>query len=213
VIWLQEGRIRERGPAADILAHYTEAMQDLSRKRAQSETMRRTPVDHPALKTSRGTLLRVGENRFGSLEVRITDVHVFNRDGVLADSIAIGDSIRLEIEYEAPDHPVHSPIFGVTIVDHTGEVKMNADSVSDRLTLPDVISKGVVRLEIEPFNLGPGDLYLDVGIYEPNWAYAYDYHSRAHRLQVSGSAMLSASQPPHVSWNHEVLVSGRNHTI
>jgi lipopolysaccharide transport system ATP-binding protein len=206
VIWLEQGRIRQHGPADDILTRYSAAMNDSARLRAQRETISRTPQDHPVRQTSSGAVLRTGENRFGSMEMHIADVQILDRYGVPSWNFNIGDLVRLEIEYEAPE-PVFSPIFGVAIVDSEGQVHFNANTPNDGMAMSIVKGRGMMRVEIEPLNVGPGTLYLDIGIYQREWSYAYDYHSGAHALRISGNAADLSNQPIQISWSHQSLVS------
>jgi lipopolysaccharide transport system ATP-binding protein len=58
-----------------------------------------------------------------------------------------------------------------------------------------------VRLDFDRLDLVPGEYVVDVGVYEPNWAHAYDFHWQAYPLQVTGPhSGGGVFRPPH-SWD------------
>ncbi len=57
-------------------------------------------------------------------------------------------------------------------------------------------------LDIERLDLRGGEYFVDVGIYEKNWEYAYDYHWHVYPLKVqSDYSFKGMLAPPHAwSW-------------
>ncbi|MBD0341278.1 MAG: ATP-binding cassette domain-containing protein, partial [Microcoleus sp. Co-bin12] len=82
-LWLKSGEIVAYGEPEVVAGQYLSEM--------RSETEKRTPMRPPEV-TSTGSQLRVNENRFGSLEVEITDVKVLPDE-----EINTGDGITIEI--------------------------------------------------------------------------------------------------------------------
>lgn len=68
---------------------------------AWDETRRRTPWNAPTLLTPAGAELRVNENRFGSFEVQIDSVHIFNAKGIQINPIASSAPLTLEIKFQS----------------------------------------------------------------------------------------------------------------
>ena len=61
---------------------------------------------------------------------------------------------------------------------------MSDDPVADilgRLDRPIALSLRLDRLDLEP-----GSYRFDVGVYERDWTYVYDYHWQAYPLEVAG---------------------------
>ena len=80
-----------------------------------------------------------------------------------------------------------SPIAGVAIAtaeDHT--VCYDANTRSAGVALGDVEGELRVSLAIERLDLVPGEYFVDVGVYEGDWRFAYDFHWRVYPLTVLG---------------------------
>lgn len=188
-IWLRNGRVAAQGTAALVVDQYTAAM--------QAETQQRTPAAHPVRKTAAGTELKVNENRFGSLEMEITAVRLLDAAGSAVAKINSGRPLQVKIAYSAPQ-PIPAPIFSATISRDDGFICYDTNTVAAGLTLPPIQGQGEITLHLERLDLVGGHYYLDVGIYEQNWTYAYDYHWHVYPLlvEVTGDDK-GIIRPPH----------------
>ncbi len=66
------------------------------------------------------------------------------------------------------------------------------------LTLPTLQGGGQIVLHLERLDLNGGQYYVDVGVYEREWAYAYDYHWHVYPLLVRPTGgEKSILCPPH----------------
>jgi lipopolysaccharide transport system ATP-binding protein len=209
VIWLEQGRVREHGRALDTLAHYLTAMEEINADRVRRETLRRTPAQHPALQVSTGTVLEVGQNRFGSMEIQAADIRVLDRNGAPSEEFQSGDPIHVVIEYHAPN-PVHSPVFGLTLMDDGEKTVFSASTDSSGTSLATIHGRGVVRFEICPASIGCGSFFLNAGIYHEDWSYAYDHHWRVHELRIQESGGGNGNIGDRSSWGHETLTPSRS---
>jgi lipopolysaccharide transport system ATP-binding protein len=188
VLWLRDGRVESHGDPAQVVRQYID---DKS-----AELRRRTPSEWPILQTRTGTELRVQENRFGSLEVEITDVRLLNSVGVPITAIASGEPLGVEIDYVFP-RPVCSPIFSVIISREDNVICCNTNTAQG-LALPCVDGRGQITLYLERLDLVGGQYYVDVAVYEPNWAYAYDYHWHVYPLLIHSTGDDQGFvRPPH----------------
>jgi lipopolysaccharide transport system ATP-binding protein len=178
VIWLRHGQLAAHGPADVVVDQYIAEM--------TTETKRRTPVDRPPLPTSAGTELKVNENRFGSLEMEIVTVHLLDATGSPVTKLEAGDSLRVELEYQAAG-PIDAPIFGVTVTTEDGSVCYDISTAFANVTLPKIQGRGRISLQIDRLDLNGGSYYVDVGVYERNWAYVYDYHWHVYPLHIQRS--------------------------
>lgn len=203
-LWLRAGRVAAHGAADVVAGQYVAEM--------TTETRRRTPAAQPVLRTPTGAELRVNENRFGSLELEIIAVHLLDLEGLPATELASGDPLCVQIEYLTPQ-PIPAPIFGVTISREDGLVCYDTSTAAAGLTLPMLQGRGQIVLHLERLDLNGGQYYVDVGVYERDWAYAYDYHWHVypllvrptggekgilrppHRWEVCGALALQASLP------------------
>ncbi|MBD2098851.1 ABC transporter ATP-binding protein [Trichocoleus sp. FACHB-591] len=168
-IWLRDGQIIAYGEPGIVAGQYVAEM--------RSETQRRTPTRPPKL-TDSGIELRVNENRFGSLEAEITNVRLLPKG-----EIESGAPLAIEIHYQA-EQPVESPIISVTISREDGQACFDISTETLGRSLPLLDGKNQITLHLDRLDLVGGDYFVDVGIYEQNWAYAYDYHWHAYPLSV-----------------------------
>jgi lipopolysaccharide transport system ATP-binding protein len=126
------------------------------------------------------------ENRFGTLDVEIADVRI-DPQRLQRSPGGRAVPVRIEIDLE-PRIPVDEPIVGVSLR-RLSDGSMVADVSTDgdgarigRVDHPTTITLLFERLDIEP-----GSYCIDVGVYEREWAYVYDYHWQAYRLEVTGT--------------------------
>jgi lipopolysaccharide transport system ATP-binding protein len=174
-LWLRSGQVAAHGVADVVVGQYVAEM--------SAETRRRTPAARPVLRTPMGTELRINENRFGSLELEISAVRLLDAYGFLVTELKSGDPLRIEIEYLAPQ-PISAPIFGVTISRGDGFICYDTSTAAAGLTLPALQGEGQIVLHLERLDLNGGEYYVDIGVYERDWAYAYDYHWHVYPLLV-----------------------------
>ena len=172
-LWLSRGQVAAYGNPTEVIQQYVDAM--------QLETRRRTPTHHPAIKTTSGFELKVNKNRFGSLEAEITDLQIQIPDR--AAEVYAHTPLKLLIEYVAHS-PVDSPIFGITISDPKGTNCYQTNTSMADVALPTIQGRGRLALEIDCPALTTGHYFIDVGIYEKDWTYAYDFHWQVYPIVI-----------------------------
>jgi lipopolysaccharide transport system ATP-binding protein len=194
VLWLDRGRIREFGAATDIVGQYVHEM----------ETLHRTPITYPAVRASSGVELRVHDNRFGSLELVLEQIRVLDSYEQPTGELVDDGPLTVELLYST-DRLVRNPIFGVTIVDTNGRVCFDTNSQGSEAVVPEAQHNGVVVARLERLPLPNGRYFVEVGAYEREWAYGYDYHAKAYPLSVQRPDQDRSSSDGHhdgrVSWS------------
>jgi lipopolysaccharide transport system ATP-binding protein len=188
-LWLRQGKLVAYGPADVVTGQYVAEM--------SAETRRRTPATQPVVCAPTGAELRVNENRFGSMEVEIVAVRLLDPAGFPVTQMDSGDPLRVEIEYLAPE-PIRTPIFGVTISREDGLVCYDTSTEASGTHLPTVHGPGQITFQIEQLDLIGEQYYVDVGVYEREWAYAYDYHWHVYPLVIRPTnGEKGVVRPPH----------------
>ena len=177
-LWLRAGRLVAHGNAETVVEQYVAQM--------AHETRRHTPEAQPSRPTSTGIALRVNENRFGSMDLEIVAVHLRDQVGRLITELESGSALRVDIEYFAP-YRIEAPHFSVTISCEDGQVCYDTNTTATGLALAALQGRGRIALQIERLDLSGGRYYIDVGAYERDWAYAYDYHWHVYPLYVRSS--------------------------
>ncbi len=193
-LWLHAGRIVAEGSPEVVGQEYTAKMMQ------QAELA--SPAEATGVRTSGGIELRINRNRFGSMEIEITNVRLMDRNGLDISELESNDPLRVEIEYLSPQ-PVYSPIFSVSITREDGLVCFDTDTQAAELILPPVEGQGRIALDIERLSLKDGHYNVDVGVFERNWSYAYDYHWDAYPLRILAVNGRKDLAPPTGRW--EVL--------
>lgn len=179
-IWLDKGRVAAQGNPQEVLSLYRFAM--------LPEKQLHPPGSHPVKKTSTGTELVMNKNRFGTLEMEIVDVCLFDVMGNPLTELIGGYPVTVEIRYQAPK-PIRTPIFSITICREDGLICYDINTQSVGLTTSTAHGTGKIQLQLERLDLNNGLYYVDVGVYEKNWAHTYDYHWHAYPLQMRSSAV------------------------
>jgi lipopolysaccharide transport system ATP-binding protein len=77
------------------------------------------------------------------------------------------------------------------------------NTISSGLTLPTLHGDGTISLHLDRLDLVGARYYVNVGAYEREWAYAYDYHWQVYPLIVRATpGEKGILRPPH-SWQIE----------
>lgn len=186
---VRAGRLVAHGPADIVVDQYVAEV--------DAETRRRTPTTWPSVRTPLHTELRVNENRFGSLEMEIVAVRFLNPQGRCVTELPSGNPLCVEITYMASQQ-IDAPIFSVTISREDGLICYDSNTAAAGLTLPLVRGCGRVMLHFDHLDLCTGLYYIDVGAYQRDWAYAYDYHWRVYPLTIYAAGKAKGILcPPH----------------
>lgn len=189
-LWLKRGTVKAYGKPDVIAGQYAADM--------MVQTQLLTP-GRPDQTAKSGIPLRMNDNRFGSLEVEIVDVRP-----LLTAQLNTGDPLCVEIDYENR-RKVDSAHFSLSICQPDGSKCL--DVTTSELTQTTVLleESGTLRLSIDRLDLASGDYFVDVGVYEKDWSYAYDSHSKAYPLAVCDSYVSKGIIVPPMRW--EILSS------
>jgi lipopolysaccharide transport system ATP-binding protein len=189
-LWLREGRLVAHGVPEVVTGEYVTEM--------MAETRRRTPAEQPVLSNLTDVELRINQNRFGSLELQIVGVWLLDQERLPATELVSGDPLHIQIEYLAPQ-PIPAPIFGVAFTrEGDKEPCCIMNTAAAGLTVPAVHGRGRITLHLARLDLVGGKYRVNVGAYERNWKYAYDYHWHVYSLVVRPTGGENGIlHPPH----------------
>ncbi len=169
LIWMEQGRIRERGATDHIIARYV-------------DQMRRSSPGVGAI-SSTGPF-----RRWGSQEVQITAVRILNQQGAEQLLFQTGEALCIEIAFAA-HQPVYNPEIGLSIYREDG-LQINApNSRLAGLSLGWVVGSGLIRYHIAALPLLPATYLVTAAIHNAHQTLVYDIHERAYpfRVEPSGS--------------------------
>ena len=152
ILWMEEGRVRASGPAAEIAERYMSEV--------NAEALSNQPT---ALQSHRG----------GTGEIRYASIDLCAANGSAATVFHAGDTLIVRAEYSAAK-PVEAPTFQVAIVDvDTGVVVSTATTkVAD---VPASISgDGAIECRFERLPLRPRQYILRLSISDAMQLTSYD---------------------------------------
>lgn len=184
-IWLRAGRVHAQGAAREVAEEYETEM--------RRTTLELTPDDE-VTELPGGSRLETKKNRFGSGEVRITEVRL--SPGPVMTSRG---PLAVEIDFDARQ-PVVSPVFVVSVRRVSGSVCVDLNTQTSKAAVPDLSGPGTIRLELDRLDLARGDYRVSVGVFPPDWAHAYDFHWASYPLKVQGPSGGKGVLAPRASW-------------
>jgi lipopolysaccharide transport system ATP-binding protein len=191
-LWLNKGRLMAHGTATDVVAQYVEFMEGRGAQALQEGAGTGVTSSSPTtVRTEEGLELVVDPQRFGSLEVELTNVRLLDSDGKVVSELRACQPLRIEIEYRAAMRVV-APIFCVRIAREDGLVCYIPTTEFSNLSLTAIEGTGRAILDLERLDLNSGHYVVDASCYSQDWAYAYDYHFRVASLMVRGDGTEDA---------------------
>jgi len=174
-VWLDGGGVRAVGESGSIVEAYEDAM--------RSQTLELTP----APEGPEAAELELRRNRLGSQEVTIDRVLLHDPDGRAISEVAAGRSLGVALTVRNHGAPVQEPIVAVSVHRVSdGVVVYDTNTEIDGARIGRLEAGAQVSVVFERLDLVPGDYMVDVGVYEPSWAHAYDFHWQAYPLRVTG---------------------------
>ena len=165
-VLMNQGRVVAAGPPEDVVSTYLES-----------------------LATSVNLLPHELERRWGSGEVRITDVWVENGDGERCRALRAGSALVVGMRYKTKE-PVPEAMFGLAIRDESGYLLTGPNTVFDGFDLPVLEGVGEVRYRVASPRLQPGRYYLSVSIYRRDLVHAYDHWEYCLAFDILQDASL-----------------------
>ncbi|MDT4939071.1 MAG: type transport system ATP-binding protein [Pseudonocardiales bacterium] len=158
-VWLSHGKVQAAGGAAEIVDDYVDT------GHAERE------------------VIQSGATRWGSGEVRLTDVELLGPNGSPARHLHTGDAITLRMHYDAKE-PIPRPVFGFSLENIEG-VYVWAHNTFDAGFVPDEIDGiGSVDLHIPALMLQPGTFDLIAGVVDHTMTHTYDFLRHCLRFEV-----------------------------
>lgn len=184
-LWLRRGEVVDYGPANAVADSYLGEVKRESLRRTPWKTISELPRLHSSI--NRG-------ERFGSMEVIISNI-------VLSPGrqICSGSAFELKIDYFC-EGLILDPIFCVSLFGQNGEIIMDLNTRSGLVSVPDLIGSGDITLGVERLDLTPGIYFIDIGIFEKDWAYAYDYQSHVEEIEIVGQTKRKGFLSPPANW-------------
>ena len=182
VAWLDHGRLRMEGPAAEVTQAYLREVNAHEAEATSAAAGVTTAVDDEGASSERSEESR----RPGTHEVVIEKVELLDEQGRAVDRQVAGRPLRAVVHYDARE-TVQDPVFGIGIYTEN-DVYVTGDHmrVHGRRLGP-VNGRGRVEYLLDPSPLNPGGYRLSFAVTDWSLAHQYDLWDRAVELQVRES--------------------------
>ena len=168
-LWLDQGHVREVGPARNVVRAYLDSVNDREASRSGQEESRPGVAGRPA--------------RLGSGEVRVERVELLDEDGQTAAFVVTGRPMRIRLHYRAQE-PVGKAVFGIGFVHESGV--FTAGPNSGRVGGWDLEpGLGSVDLDVPELTLLPGTFSISSAIIDRG--HTYDFAENQATLKVRSS--------------------------
>lgn len=170
LVWLKDGKLMAQGDTEEVAQQYLfDLHSQQMKKRAGGDF---TPDELQ------------DEHRWGTREVEITRVEMRNQKGELTNTFLTGDTLQLEIHYNAHKRVV-DPMFGLALLHADGTHITGPNNKFAGADFDFIEGEGVVTYTIPSLPLLAGMYDLTVSAYDHSGTEAYDFHWRAYPFRVS----------------------------
>lgn len=197
-VWIESGVIREIGKPRDIHPQYLDFMSKKQYEQVQPVEIRSADVRNgseepqpsqrdeneqkPAQWNEDEKRPENQSKRYGSFEVRITEVIMRNSGGSEAYDFKCGEAVTIEIKYKS-NKKVGDVAAGVGIFRNDGLNCYGTNTDIDRLENITADGFGAVIFEIKSLLLLSGEYLLDIALHRSD-GFSYDYYKEACRFNV-----------------------------
>jgi ABC-2 type transport system ATP-binding protein len=160
VIWLEKGTLKMRGPAADVIAHYTGESYDVH--------------------TTKDADLR---ERWGSGAAHINAIRLLDAAGQVADRVTTNSAAAIVIDV-TPQEKLQSPIVRSTISTLDGTVLWSSTSQNAQPRLRQMGEPTTLRVDIDRLPLLEGSYFLSVAVTDATGTTEFDHCRNWVRFDV-----------------------------
>lgn len=151
VIWLEKGKIRQRGPAADVIANYTGESYDVH---AQQDAEHR--------------------ERWGTGAAHITSLRLLDAAGNVSERMATNAPAKVVVDI-TPAEKLHSPTVRLTITRADDTVVWSGTSQNSRPPLGQLGEQASLEIAIERMPLLEGSYFLSAAITDATGTTEFDH--------------------------------------
>ena len=138
--------------------------------------------------TTQGVVLRPARTASVTLDVEITDVRICTTSDTSGLKLAPGDSLTVHLDYVF-NRNIPVALFSVTVIHDDSRVCFATKTQQPVSESSRDANSGSITVRWHDIHLEPGVYFIEVGVYDENWTYAYDYHARSYPLVVRANSL------------------------
>jgi rfaE bifunctional protein nucleotidyltransferase chain/domain len=207
-LWLDHGKVRQTGDPKRVVDAYLSDVavaeeHELAVGDARArEALARAEVSDPTQPL--GDMFSVGEGRWGTREVKISNVELVGRDGQRTHVFQLGEPMVIRLKVRA-DRPIYDFAFGIGIFNTEGALCYGTNTTIEELMADRLTGEGEVAFEIERLNLVEGTYKLDVAVHHLDGR-PYDYHRLLYTFRVKSRVKDRGIFRPRHRWRFSPTV-------
>jgi lipopolysaccharide transport system ATP-binding protein len=195
VLWLDQGQLKAQGDVQSVLGMYMEHVTDLQRQNLLVEH------EYEGISGNGGHYKSSRRKRWGSREVEICSVDLFNGTRNPCYLYKTGDKMTIEIIYKAY-HPVYEPVFGIGIFRDDETCCYGTNTHIEKIPIPRIEGEGKVKFQIDRLDLTEGKYFLDIAVHTKEGT-PFDYQTRFYSFEIMSLIKdLGVYRPVH-RWEFE----------
>jgi len=201
VLWLEGGEVRDRGQPRRVIDEYRTFIagreeQVLANNESISVTdnLSDNLHDKQVGNLSRDALLE----RWGSREIEIKEVSLFNSAGTSAHVFRSDERCCLTISYVVHQEQ-HDVVFGIAINRSDGLLVIGTNTQIEKVVVPPLGKTGTVSVDIGSWELTDGSYSVDVAVHGSD-GYPFDYFRGCYRFAIRTEAARVGIFSPDVRW-------------
>ena len=222
-LWLDSGKVAGRGDPRRVVDAYLSAVEKGEDALLATETAKAvasvsapSPEPEPAAALEPQTaqpegelrdMFKAVEGRWGSREIEITDVTLFDHQGEASFVFHSGDpmSIRLTVLAHAPATDF---VFGISLFNVDGVCCYGTNTFIERMDPQTLEGEVAVTFAVESLDLVEGTYKLDVAVHTCD-GYPYDYHRLLYTFRVKSRTPDTGIYRPRHHWTFSGPVTFR----
>ena len=189
-ILLDHGKVNSEGYSENVVNDYRIGIYEQLKRKEQAEKNRESSdqiiagmdQESDQIRSGVGSSEKNPVTRWGSHEIEITNVKIFDESGVERSFFKTGEKIQIQLTYFAKMLIVN-PTFGVAIFRDDGVYVYGSNTHVDGISFGMLEGEGCVSLRYDEMTLLNGTFFIDVAIYD-TVGMAYDYLKHQYSFKV-----------------------------
>lgn len=197
-VWIDHGELKAVGTTRRVIDAYLMFMAKREEKRLakehqekeeeyrnqgdESKSAGHKPEDLDTPELGNETERDVPSDRWGSREIEITTVKIFDGQGKEKYLFETGETATIAIYYKV-NKEIEKPVFGIGVFRNDGVHSYGTNTYIDKVKIIELPKEGVVKFKIDKLNLIEGTYLLDVAAHAED-GLAYDYQSRRYSFRT-----------------------------
>ncbi|MCC6954561.1 MAG: ABC transporter ATP-binding protein [Deltaproteobacteria bacterium] len=217
VIWLDRGRVRDRGEPRRVVGRYLSEIETQEKKSLQTENeslSEASDANGGDAESATEVEAPIDENRWGNGAVELLKVSMFGDNGEEKWLFHDEEPITVRIDY-AVKRPVEDLVFGFGILRSDGAVVVGSNTAIEKVEAPITSDRTKTEVEGERQFVDPAlgsftirwkrtgliedSYYLDVAAHRGDGT-PYDYHHLLHKFSIRSASRFHGVFHPEGSW-------------